>query len=136
MGLNLANTNAAIESAIAKAQSLEIAVCIAVCDAGGRLIAFARMDGSNWASIYGSQGKALTAAATRCTSGAIPPESVVMQRIAELEGGNMIYARGALPILFSGKLLGAVGVGGASADLDEACAQAAVDAAIADYCGQ
>ena len=30
MGLNLANTNAAIESAIAKAQSLEIAVCIAV----------------------------------------------------------------------------------------------------------
>ncbi|MBO6754667.1 MAG: heme-binding protein, partial [Spongiibacter sp.] len=56
MGLNLANTNAAIESAIAKAQSLEIAVCIAVCDAGGRLIAFARMDGSNWASIYGSQG--------------------------------------------------------------------------------
>ena len=59
-----------------------------------------------------------------------------MQRIAELEGGNMIYARGALPILFNGKLLGAVGVGGASADLDEACAQAAVDAAIADYCGQ
>lgn len=122
MSLNLDQSRLVMETAIAKARSENIAVCVAVLDAGGRLVNFQRMDGSNWASIWGCQGKAMTSAATRCPSGQIPPESVVMSRIAEMEGGNMIYARGAVPILVDGVLLGAVGVGGASADLDEACA--------------
>lgn len=124
MTLTYKQAQCALQAALSKATELEIAVCVAVCDAGGRLVAFARMDQSNWASIYGCQGKALTAAATRCRSGAIPPTSVVMNRIAELEGQNMIYAKGAVPLLRNGALLGAVGVGGASADLDEACALA------------
>lgn len=128
MCFNLDQSTAAIDAAIAKAAELDIHVCVAVCDSGGRLVAFKRMDGSNWASIYGAQGKALTAAATRCKSGAIPPESVVMQRIAQLEGNNMIYARGGVPLVRDGVLLGAIGVGGASADLDEACGLAAAAA--------
>lgn len=32
---------------------------LVVCDAGGRLMAFNRMDGAIWASVYGCQGKAL-----------------------------------------------------------------------------
>ena len=128
MSLDLEQSQIALSAAIAHATGLDIAVCVAVLDAGGRLMAFARMDQSNWASIHGAQGKALTAAATRSRSGAIPPESVVMGRIAELEGGNMIYAKGAVPLIREGVLLGAVGVGGASADLDEACALAAAAA--------
>lgn len=128
MTLTYAQAQRAMQAALSKATELEIAVCVAVCDAGGRLIAFARMDQSNWASIYGCQGKALTAAATRCRSGAIPPDSVVMNRISELEGQNMIYAKGGVPLLQDGILLGAVGVGGASADLDEACAFAGAQA--------
>ncbi|MCW2266203.1 heme-binding protein [Gluconobacter cerinus] len=126
--MNYEQSQMALQAALQKAQQLEIAVCVAVCDAGGRLISFARMDGSNWASIYGCQGKALTAAATRCRSGGIPPDSVVMNRIAELEGSRMIYAQGAVPLIRDGILLGAVGVGGASAELDEACALAAAGA--------
>lgn len=114
----------ALSAAVSHAETLDIAVCVAVCDAGGRLVAFARMDGSNWASVYGSQGKAVAAAATRCKSGAIPSDSFVMKRIAEIEGGSMIFARGAVPLIRDGALLGAIGVGGASADLDEACAVA------------
>lgn len=124
MLLTLEDAQNAIAAAVRKARELDIEVCISVCDAGGRLLAFARMDKSNWASIHGSQGKALTAAATRCASGTIPPDSVVMQRIAQLEGDNMIYAKGAVPLLRDDILLGAIGVGGASADLDEACALA------------
>ncbi|WP_010137760.1 GlcG/HbpS family heme-binding protein [Oceanicola sp. S124] len=124
MSLNLEQSQLAMEAAQRKAEELDIAVCIAVLDSGGRLMSFLRMDGSNWASIWGAQGKALTAAATRCRSGQIPPTSVVMGRIAELEGGNMIYAQGAVPLIREGVLLGAIGVGGASADLDEACAEA------------
>ncbi|WP_238365733.1 GlcG/HbpS family heme-binding protein [Mesobacterium pallidum] len=128
MSLTFDQSQTALSAAMERAKALDIAVCIAVMDAGGRLMAFARMDGSNWASIHGAQGKALTSAATRSPSGAIPPESVVMSRIAELEGGNMIYARGAVPLIKDGALLGAVGVGGASADLDEDCARAAAAA--------
>lgn len=91
-------------------------------------MAFARMDESNWASVYGAQGKALTAAATRCKSGAIPSDSVVMRRIASLEGDNMIYARGAVPLIRGRVLLGAIGVGGADAERDEDCAVAGAKA--------
>lgn len=128
MSISLEQANHALAAAIAKATAMNIAVCVAVCDAGGRLVAFARMDKSNWASIHGCQGKALTAAATRCNSGDIPATSVVMQRIAELEGGNMIYAKGAVPIIRDGVLLGAIGVGGASAEEDELCALAGAEA--------
>lgn len=124
MHLLLADAHKAIAAAIATAETLDIAVCVAVCDAGGRLLAFARMDQSNWASIHGCQGKALTAAATRCPSGSIPPTSEVMQRIAALEGGNMIFAQGAVPIIRDGELLGAIGVGGGSGPDDESCAVA------------
>ena len=88
------------------------------------------MDKSNWASIYGSQGKALTSAATGYNSDGIPPTSNVMQRIAELEGNNMIYAKGAVPISRDGILIGAIGVGGGNADDDELCAQTGADAVV------
>lgn len=132
MTLALLEAQQALAAALQKAEALGIAVCVSVCDAGGRLVVFGRMDQSNWASIYGSQGKALTAAATRCRSGAIPPESVVMNRISELEGNNMIYSKGGVPLVRHGILLGAVGVGGASAELDEACALAAAQALSCD----
>ncbi len=132
MTLSLDDAQKAIAAAMAKAATLDIAVCIAVCDAGGRLLAFARMDRSNWASIHGCQGKALTAAATRCPSGSIPASSEVMQRIATLEGGNMIFAQGAVPIMRGDELLGAVGVGGASGPEDELCALAGAAAIAPD----
>jgi len=128
MSLTLAQAQLAVSAAISHARERGIAVCVSVCDSGGRLVAFARMDESNWASVYGAQGKALTAAATRCNSGSIPPDSVVMRRIASLEGDNMIYAKGAVPLIRDGVLLGAIGVGGADAERDEDCAVAGAKA--------
>ena len=130
MSISPADANLAVKAALDKAESLDITVCVAVLDAGGRLVAFARMDKSNWASIYGSQGKALTSAATGYNSDGIPPTSNVMQRIAELEGNNMIYAKGAVPISRDGILIGAIGVGGGNADDDELCAQTGADAVV------
>ncbi|GAO00045.1 MULTISPECIES: GlcG/HbpS family heme-binding protein [Komagataeibacter] len=128
MNIQLQDAQAAMKAAIDKARALDIEICVAVMDGGGRLVTFARMDQSNWASIFGSQGKAATSAATRCKSGVIPPESVVMSRIREMEGNNLIYAKGAVPLFRDGMLIGAIGVGGASADLDEACAEAGATA--------
>ena len=57
MALTLAEANRIIAGTIAKAEELNIKVNVAVCDAGGRLVAFNRMDGAIWAGVYGSQGK-------------------------------------------------------------------------------
>jgi hypothetical protein len=54
-----------VQAAITKAQEMNIKVSAAVCDAGGRLMAFNRMDGAIWGSVYGSQGKAVASAAVR-----------------------------------------------------------------------
>ena len=63
MGISLAEANKMCEVAIAKADELGIKISVAVCDWGGRLISFDRMDGAFWASVYGSQGKATASTA-------------------------------------------------------------------------
>ena len=45
MVVSLAEANKIVAGAIAKAEELNIKINVAVCDAGGRLIAFNRMDG-------------------------------------------------------------------------------------------
>ena len=58
MTLTLDDANRIAAGAIEHARSLDILVCVAVCDGGGRLVSFQRMDGAIWAAVYGSQGKA------------------------------------------------------------------------------
>ena len=50
MALTLDEANRIVRGAIAKAQELDIRISAAVCDSGGRLIAFQRMDNAIWAS--------------------------------------------------------------------------------------
>ena len=69
MALTLAEANRIIEGAIAKASELNIRISAAVCDAGGRPLAFQRMDNAIWASAYASQGKAVASAAFGRPSG-------------------------------------------------------------------
>lgn len=120
--------NDAIEAALCKAVELNVLVSIAVCDEGGHLLAFSRMDGAGWAGVYGAQGKAIASVATGAPSGRIPPDILVMRRINELSGDRMIYAQGALPIRVGGRVVGAIGAGGATAEQDEVCAIAGVEA--------
>ena len=46
MALTLEEANRVVGAAIAEAKKMDIRVCAAVCDAGGRLLAFNRMDGA------------------------------------------------------------------------------------------
>lgn len=126
MTLSLAQANSVLEAAIRKAQEFDIRISVSVCDAGGRLRAFQRMDGAHWAGGYGSQGKAVTSAAFARPSGVVAElaQFPIMPSIAEAEGGHIIYCQGAVPIFIDGVLVGAVGVGGGSAQQDEDCAAA------------
>ncbi len=128
MALTLAEANRVIEGALAKAKELNIRISVAVCDAGGRLIAFNRMDGAIWASVYGCQGKAIASVAFARPSGELQERagSPIVQGIAAAEGGHMIPSQGAVPIIRNGVADGACGVGGGTAQQDEDCAKAGV----------
>ena len=51
MALTLAEANRIVQAAVTKAQEINIKVSVAVCDAGGRLVAFNRTDGAIWGSV-------------------------------------------------------------------------------------
>ena len=126
MALTLAEANQVVQGALTRARELNIKISVAVCDAGGRLVAFNRMDGAIWGSVYGSQGKAVASAGFARPSGELAERagSPIIQGIAAAEGGHMIPSQGAVPIIKNGVLEGACGVGGGTAQQDEDCARA------------
>ena len=128
MALTLADANRVIQAAVEQARAMNIKISVAVCDAGGRLMAFNRMDGAIWGSVYGSQGKAIASAAFGRASGELQERagSPIIQGIAAAEGGHMIPSMGAVPILRNGVVEGACGVGGGTSQQDEDVAKAAV----------
>ena len=128
MAISLAEANRMIEGAIAHAQTLNIKINAAVVDAGGRLIAFNRMDGAIWAGVYGSQGKAVASAAFGRTSGELTEraDQPTPRGIALAEGGHMIMGQGGAPVITDGEIEGAVGVGGGTSQEDEDCAKAGI----------
>ena len=112
--------------AMAKAKSWKMV--IAILDAGGNLKHFTRMDDSFLISVGISQSKANTSASVPFSSrkfGEIAKSAVPG---LELTPKTATFA-GGLPIITAGGAhIGAIGVSGASADDDEACAQAGIDA--------
>jgi glc operon protein GlcG len=128
MSLTLSEANRILEGAIAKAQELNIKISVAVCDSGGRLLAFNRMDGAIWGSAYGCQGKAVASVAFARPSGELAEraDTPIIRGIAAAEGGHMIPSQGAVPVIRNGVVEGACGVGGGTGQQDEDCAKAGV----------
>ncbi len=128
MAITLEEANRMVEGAIAKAKELNIKINVAVCDAGGRLVAFNRMDGAIWGGAYGSQGKAVASAAFGRTSGELQERasSPIVSGILNAEGNHGIASQGGAPVLRNGVCDGAVGVGGGSSQEDEDCAKAGI----------
>lgn len=126
MSLTLQDANRVIAAAIAKAEALNIRISVAVCDAGGRLVAFQRMDNAIWASTYGSQGKAIASAGFGRPSGDLTARAdhPTPRGIQAASGGAMIMGQGAVPLRRDGVVVGACGVGGGTAQEDEDCAAA------------
>ena len=124
MALTLVEANSMVQAAIAKANELNVKVSIAVCDAGGSLLAFNRMEGASAVSAIVAQGKAAASAGFGRASGALQADSPVIQAIIANMGGRMLPAQGAVPLHKNGELVGAIGGSGATAQQDEECAQA------------
>jgi uncharacterized protein GlcG (DUF336 family) len=125
MTVTLEEANRVIQGAIAKANELTIKVSVSVCDGGGRLVAFQRMDGAIWVSTIASQGKAMTSSATGDPSGAF--DNPTLRAAIAAEGSHMILGPGGVPILRDNVVVGACGVAGGSFEEDEDCARAGVE---------
>ena len=119
MALTLADANQMIQAAIAKAEELQVKLSIAVCDTGGNLLAFSRMNGASAVSATVAQGKAAASAGFGRASGALQADSPVIQAIIATMGGRMLPARGAVPVHKTGELVRAIGASGATAGQDE-----------------
>jgi glc operon protein GlcG len=128
--LTLAEANQAIAAALARAQNMQMKIAVSVCDGGGRLIAFQRMDGAFSESVAFAIGKAIGAAASRKSSGD-KDEVLDLQSVWRVAGAGLpvIAGRGGLRITRNDEIVGAIGVSGSATDQeDEQFAKTGVEA--------
>ncbi len=123
MALTLEDADRMVKAAIAEAKRLNLQMSMAVCDAGGHLLAFNRTEGCIWIAAQAAQAKAVSSSAIGIPSGDLPAESPVIQAIMATQGGRMIAAQGALPVIQNGVVVGAIGGSGGTAQEDEDCAR-------------
>lgn len=115
----------AIQAGIAEANKRGWQMNLAVVDTNGDLVAFARMDGAQLASISISQHKARVAARARRPTRAIEDgvQKFGFNYLMTLD--DFIASRGGIPLIEGGKLIGAVGCSGGTGSQDEAVCTAA-----------
>jgi glc operon protein GlcG len=121
--LTYAGALLALEAAVAKASEIGVPQNISVVDAGGNLLAFARMDGARFLAQHSSLSKAQTAASLGMNTGHLPPQFGL--ELALATGGRSINMVGGLPMVVDGAVIGAVGVSSGSDEEDLAVAEAA-----------
>jgi uncharacterized protein GlcG (DUF336 family) len=121
-----------LESVKETAHGLGVGVSMAIVDSGGNLKAFSRMDGAEQAGPTLAVDKAYTALAHRTATHQLARQAAPGGPLFGLHaaaGGRYIIFGGGIPITVGGRVVGAVGVSGATVEQDVACAQAGVDAA-------
>ena len=118
------------EAAEAEAHKRGATVVIAVVDDGGYLLVLERLDDTQVASVEVGIAKARTAAIFRRPS-KVFEDQVRDGRVAALGLPGAAPLQGGIPIVFEGKVIGAIGVSGNTPQEDEDIAKAGA-AALAD----
>ena len=126
--INLEAAKKIAASAIAEARKNNWTMAVAILDIGGDLVYFEKMDGTQTGSVRVAIGKARSAVLFKRPTKVW--EDVVASgggglRILGLEGAVPI--EGGLPLLMDGKIVGAIGVSGGTAQQDGMAAKAGAD---------
>jgi uncharacterized protein GlcG (DUF336 family) len=133
--LSLSDARTLIDGAAKRAHDIGVPMCIAVTDESGNLIAFERMDGAKVLSIDIARDKAMVAAAQRKSTAdynkAVQAEGSLTFGIHTAIGGRFSVVGGGIPVSVDGQVLGAVGCSSGTPDQDGDCAQAGIDAFLA-----
>src|SRR6266705_1321199 len=121
--ISLDHAQAAIGAAVAESKKRGWKLNVAVMDSGGNLVAFARMDGAQLASIAISEHKARVAVKFRRETKAI--EGGVQSGLNYLLTlDDVIASRGGIPLIEGGKIIGAIGCSGGTGSQDEVVCKA------------
>jgi glc operon protein GlcG len=125
--LNLAAVKAMVAGAEAEAQKRNVHVTICVVDESGNVLFLQKADGAGLNTIQFAERKARHAAFFRSPSknGA---DQLKNGSMALLIYPNAFPNQGGLPIKVEGQTLGGIAASGATSDVDEAIAQAGIDA--------
>src|SRR5579863_6231544 len=126
--IGLQKAQAVIAAAMAEANKRGWPENFAVVDPNGDLVAFARMDGAQLASIAIAEHKARTAARYRRPTLAFETGVQKFGFNYLLTLDDVIASRGGIPLVQDGKIIGAVGCSGGTGSQDEALCKVAVDA--------
>ncbi len=126
--INLEAAKKIAASAIAEARKNNWTMAVAITDIGGDLVYFEKMDGTQTGSVGVALGKARSAVLfkrpTKVWEDAVAAGGAGV-RILGLEGAVPI--EGGLPLLIDGKIVGAIGVSGGTAQQDGVAAKAGAD---------
>lgn len=125
--VTLENAKKAAAPAVAEAEKNHWNVAVAVVDTSGNLVYYEKMDNTQLGSANVAIDKARTSALFKRPSksfedAAATPGGV---RVLSLRGATAI--EGGIPIVMDGKIVGAIGVSGATSAQDAQCAKAGAD---------
>ena len=129
--VSLDDAQRVIAAGQAKAAEIESPSNIAVVDAGGNLVAHARMDGAWIGSIDISINKAFTARALDISTEDLAANAGPGNQFYGIHvsnGGRIMIFAGGVPLRHNGQVVGAVGVSGGTGDQDTTVAKAAAKA--------
>jgi uncharacterized protein GlcG (DUF336 family) len=125
--LKLEDARKIIAAAQKKAAEIKQPMNVAVCDAGGNLLAFERMEGAWLGSIDISINKAWTSRAFDIATGDLAKHSQSGGQffgIHASNGGRVMIFAGGVPLKKGGQVVGAIGVSGGTGEQDQAVADA------------
>jgi uncharacterized protein GlcG (DUF336 family) len=120
---------AMVERALAKAEEIGVSGSVAVLDAGGNLLAFARMDGAVLGSAEGAQRKAYTSVTSGMSTSQwfeIVTGDAGFGAIVGHGTEGTLFLPGGEPIVGDAGIEGAVGFSGGQPEQDVAVVAAAV----------
>jgi glc operon protein GlcG len=129
--LTAAGARKIVDTAIARGKQENIAITVAVVDAGGHLMLLERMDGGKFHSVHSATTKAVCAASNRRNTGS---QGAVGQSLDVLHALGLALAagperwtamEGGCPIMAGGECIGGVGVAGGNWEFDERVAKEA-----------
>src|SRR5438552_10866897 len=131
MGLTLDIARRLIAAAEEEAGRQDLDLSFAVVDAGGHVVAVARMDDADWITPEVALGKAWTAAAFRAPSDAQGQKAkdlvAFAGSISAATHGRYTPQIGGLPLQIDGAAAGGMGASGATGQEDEAVVRAAIE---------
>jgi uncharacterized protein GlcG (DUF336 family) len=131
--LTAAGARRIMDTALARAGEANVAITVAIVDAGGHLVLLERMEGGRFHTVHSATTKAVCAASNRRATGS---QGAAGQTLDVAHALGLALAAGAerwtameggAPILADGECLGGVGVAGGDWQFDERVAREAAE---------